>query len=295
MNTFKKGDPLAVIYNEGSWRISKVSPLNNLQYNSVKLKQYASKIRQRLVSSTQTLTSARYCVQFEAQPHLKYCEQDPDSLIITVNTSSETKNVHNNPKVLYAAILLAWGVNSTLRNATHLPYLLERGEQKLGTVVKTTLQATFDCIIKSFCFTQHQLLHIGFSFLEHGSPRSNDPFTLGYKNLQAEQKDRLSLTFNAGDVLRFWDGIRDTTSNSKKQVKLTYTILQNQIFHSMKLDITMFDLCDVTLPKAEVKSNGVVKMKTPDIVNSLFITLNETSNDTQVNSETSSSIHSQMD
>lgn len=54
-------------------------------------------------------------------------------------------------------------------------------------------------------------------------------------------------------------------------------MLQNQIFYMIELDITVFDLCEVNLSKAEVKSNGVVKMKTPEIINSVFTVLNEIS------------------
>lgn len=41
------------------------------------------------------------------------------------------------------------------------------------------------------------------------------------------------------------------------------------------LDITVFDLCEVKLPKAEVKNNGIVKMKTPEVVNCVFTVLND--------------------
>lgn len=41
------------------------------------------------------------------------------------------------------------------------------------------------------------------------------------------------------------------------------------------LDITIFDLCEVALPKAEIRNNGVVKMKTPELVNSVFTVLNK--------------------
>lgn len=43
----------------------------------------------------------------------------------------------------------------------------------------------------------------------------------------------------------------------------------------IKIDISVFDLCEIALPKAEVKSSGIVKMKTPEDVNSVFTVLNE--------------------
>lgn len=61
-------------------------------------------------------------------------------------------------------------------------------------------------------------------------------------------------------------------------VTLTYQMLQNQIFNMIELDITVFELCEVNLSKAEVKSNGSVKMKTPELMNSVFTVLNEISN-----------------
>lgn len=71
--------------------------------------------------------------------------------------------------------------------------------------------------------------------------------------------------------------VKDEVNRESESVKLTYQILQNQIYHMITLDITVFDLCEVLLPKAEVKSNGVVKMKTPEIVNSVFTVLNDIS------------------
>lgn len=41
------------------------------------------------------------------------------------------------------------------------------------------------------------------------------------------------------------------------------------------LDITALDLYEVTLPKAAVKNNGTVKMKTAEMVNCVFTVLNE--------------------
>lgn len=52
------------------------------------------------------------------------------------------------------AIFLSWGQNEKVYDAIHLPYMLERGEQKIGTAVKSTCQTLFDCNIKQFCFTQ---------------------------------------------------------------------------------------------------------------------------------------------
>lgn len=71
-----------MIYNEGLWKVYKVSPLYSLQYDTVKLKQYASKIRQAIVSSVEG-TSLTYTVKCEVPPHLKYTEDDPDGLEVT--------------------------------------------------------------------------------------------------------------------------------------------------------------------------------------------------------------------
>lgn len=60
----------------------------------------------------------------------------------------------SNKKTVYSAILISWGVSITLEDAIHLPYMLERGEQKIGTVVRSTLQTLFDCNIKQCNFTQ---------------------------------------------------------------------------------------------------------------------------------------------
>ncbi|XP_026742393.1 uncharacterized protein LOC113504327 [Trichoplusia ni] len=270
------GDPLATIYNEGLWRLSKVSPLYDLQYGTVKLKQYASKIRQAVVSAVTANSSTKYVVQIEEHANLKYSEDDASALIINVLSTSQENS--SKSKVSYSAILLSWGVSISLDNATHLPYMLERGEQRLGTAVKATLQTMFDCQIKQFCFTQQHLLYFGFSFVENDSSRNTDPFTLMYRTPQVDHKDKLNLSFEVGDIQIIWNRINDEDGKKSDLVTLAYQILQNQIFYMIKLDITVFDLCEVTLPRAEVKSNGVVKMKTPEIVNSVFTVLNEISN-----------------
>lgn len=75
---------ISVIYNEGQWRLNKVSPMYNLQYSALKLKQYASKIRQALVSSVSANT-LKYTVTVEEQPHLKYCEEDANGIVVRVD------------------------------------------------------------------------------------------------------------------------------------------------------------------------------------------------------------------
>ncbi|XP_047535926.1 uncharacterized protein LOC125070212 [Vanessa atalanta] len=274
MNGHVINDPLAVIYNEGQWRINRVSPMHNLQYGEVKLKQYASKIRQAFVSTIATNSTLKYVVLIENLPLLKYSEEDSNGLMITVTSSSQDNNSAKN-KTVYAAILLSWGVSISIDDATHLPYMLERGEQKVGLAVKNTLQTIFDCNIKQYNFTQHQLLQFGFNFVENDTSRNTDPFILSYKTPQVNFKDKLTLSFEVGDVHTIWNGIKDEVNRESESVTLAYQILQNQIYHMMTLDITVFDLCEVLLSKAEVKSNGVVKMKTPEIVNSVFTVLND--------------------
>ncbi|KAJ8717848.1 hypothetical protein PYW07_005778 [Mythimna separata] len=269
----RNGDPLAAIYNEGTWRLNKVSPLYNLQYSTVKLKQYASKIRQALVGAIAANSSTKYVVQIEEQANLKYCEDDASALHINVLSSTPDKNAKS--KISYAAILLSWGISVTVDQATHLPYMLERGEQRVGTAVKNTLQTIFDCQIKQFCFTQQQLLYFGFNFVEYDSSRSTDPFTLTYRTPQVDHKDKLNLSFEVGDIQLIWNGIKNYEAKKSDIVTLAYQNLQNQIFEMLLLDITVFDLCEVSLPRAEVKSSGVVKMKTPEIVNCVLTVLNE--------------------
>ncbi|XP_050352860.1 uncharacterized protein LOC126775125 [Nymphalis io] len=273
MNGHVINDPLAVIYNEGQWRINRVSPMHNLQYSEVKLKQYASKIRQAFVSAIATNSTLKYSVIIENLSLLKYSEEDSNGLMITVTSSSQDNSSAKN-KIIYVAILLSWGVSISIDNATHLPYMLERGEQKVGLAVKNTLQTIFDCNIKQYNFTQHQLLQFGFNFVENDTSRSTDPFILSYKTPQVNFKDKLTLSFEVGDVHTIWNSIKDEVNRESESVTLAYQILQNQIYHMMTLDITVFDLCEVLLSKAEVKSNGVVKMKTPEIVNSVFTVLN---------------------
>ncbi|CAH2089485.1 unnamed protein product [Euphydryas editha] len=204
MNNHVINDPLAVIYNEGHWRINRVSPMHDLQYSKIKLKQYASKIRQALVSTINTNSTLKYGAIMENLPLLKYSEEDSNGLMITVTSSSQENS--NKSKEVYAAILLSWGVSITVDDATHLPYMLERGEQKVGTAVKNTLQTIFDCNIKQYNFTQHQLLEFGFNFVENDTSRSTDPFVLSYKTPQVNFKDKLTLTFEVGDVHTIWNG-----------------------------------------------------------------------------------------
>ncbi|XP_047030891.1 uncharacterized protein LOC124638097 [Helicoverpa zea] len=270
------GDPLAAIYNEELWRINKVSPLYNLQYSAVRLKQYASKIRQALVSAVTASSSTKYVVQIEEQANLKYSEDDASALIINVLSSGQERNSKSN--VAYSAILLSWGLSTALENATHLPYMLERGEQRVGTSVKTTLQTIFDCQINQFYFTQLQLLYFAFKFVENDSARSTDSFTFTYKIPQVEHKEKLKVNFEVGDIQIIWNGIQDEEAKVTDLVTVAYKILQNQIFDSFALDVTVFDLCEVKSPRAEVKGSGAVKMKTPEIVNCVLTILNEISN-----------------
>ncbi|KAL0820437.1 hypothetical protein ABMA28_006311 [Loxostege sticticalis] len=280
-----QSDPLAIIYNEGQWRLNKVSPMYNLQYSALKLKQYASKIRQALVSSVSANT-LKYTVTVEEQPHLKYCEEDANGIVVTVSSSQEN---NAKTKLAYSAVFVSWGVSSTLDGTTHLPYMLEKGEQRVGTAVRAALQTMFDCNIQQFVFTQHQLLEFGFTFIETDTSRTSDQFTFTFKTPQVDHKDKLNLSFDIGDVHIIWNGIKEEAAKKSELVNLAYQILQNQIFYMIMLDITVFDLCEIALPKAEVKSSGIVKMKTPEVVNSVFTVLNDIS---QIISDKDSSVGS---
>ncbi|KPJ05687.1 Centromere protein L [Papilio xuthus] len=262
-------DPLAVIYNEGYWRLSKVSPLFNIQSNAIKFKQYASKIRQGIITAIPAKPGVKFTVVIEAQPYLKYNEDDPEAFMINVSSQESNKS-----KIVFTCILLSWGVTMKVPESIHLPFMLEHGEKRIGASVKSTLQSLFDCTIKQFYFSQHQLLRFGFGFVENDTSRSTDPFTLCFSVL-ADHKNKLSLSFEVGDVNMIWHRAKGDSTASSKTDKLAYQILQNQIFFSMQLDVTPLDLCEINLTKAEVKSDGVVKMKTPELVNCVFTVLNE--------------------
>lgn len=74
-------------------------------------------------------------------------------LTFQITVSSSTQD-NSKTKVAYLAVLLSWGVSKTLDRAIHLPYMLERGELKIGASVRATLQSLFDCNIRQFSFTQ---------------------------------------------------------------------------------------------------------------------------------------------
>lgn len=61
-----------------------MSPLYDLQYGTVKLKQYASKIRQAVVSAVTANSSTKYVVQIEEHANLKYSEDDASALIVSI-------------------------------------------------------------------------------------------------------------------------------------------------------------------------------------------------------------------
>lgn len=72
---------------------------------------------------------------------------------LTVTTTLEGSN--NEPKTVYNGILMSWGVNNkSISHTVHLPYYLERGEQRVGATVKCTLNLIFDCIISQYTFSQ---------------------------------------------------------------------------------------------------------------------------------------------
>lgn len=77
------------------------------------------------------------------------------------------------------------------------------------------------------------------------------------------------------DINVVFSRVQQEVGNKSELVNLTYQILQNQIFYMINLDITVLELCELILPKAIVKSTGIIKFTTPENVNCLFTTLNE--------------------
>ncbi|CAH4030511.1 uncharacterized protein LOC123713823 [Pieris brassicae] len=263
-------DHLALIYNENQWRINAVSPLNNLHFNEVKLKQYATTIKQHLVRAVFANASIKFTVSFEELPYLKFSPEDPNGILLSVKSIKESKT-----KTAYEAIFLTWGTHLTLTDAIHLPYMLERGEQRVGVCVKSSLQNIFDCNIKEYNFSQLQLLQIGLNFLNVDTSKSSDLFIIGYKIPQTDITQKVSFKFEIGEIRSIWNSLKRECSNELELVQVMYQNLQNQIFYMITLDVTVFELNEVILPNAEVRSNGTVKIKTAQTINSLFVTLNQ--------------------
>ncbi|XP_034835614.1 uncharacterized protein [Maniola hyperantus] len=260
-------DPLAVIYNEGYWRVNVVSPMFDLQYNIIKLKQYSTKIRQALVS--RVVDSSDLMVSIENLPLLKYSNEDPSALKITVK---------NKVTEVYVAIFLSWGNGITIDNATtHLPYMLERGGRRIvNMAVKNTVQALFDCIILPINFTQGHLLDFMFNFIENDNSRSTNQFVLTYRTPQVNFKDNITISFEIGDIREIWNRVKESNHDQSRRPFVAYQMILNQICYMYTLEVTLLQLYEVALPTAVVKnSSNMVKMKTPEIVNSVFTILNE--------------------
>ncbi|VVC97963.1 unnamed protein product [Leptidea sinapis] len=207
-------DPLAVIHNENQWKINKVSPLYNMQYSPLKLKQYASKIRQDLVSAITSNAAIKYSVILEDLPQLKYSEDDSNSIMVVVKMQNTTQS-----KVAYTAILLSWGKSKEISHAVNLPYMLERGEQKIGNTVKSTLQKIFDCNINQYYFGQHHMLLFAFSFIECDSSKSTDPFVLRFKM----GEDKVNCNLEIGELRCIWNGVLKEKKGALKNKEDTYT------------------------------------------------------------------------
>lgn len=59
---------------------------------------------------------------------------------------------------VYAGIFMSWGNGIKVPNATHLPYYLDRGDARIGNIVKKTISHMFDCNIKQYTFNQVNIL-----------------------------------------------------------------------------------------------------------------------------------------
>ncbi|XP_023954347.1 uncharacterized protein LOC112057965 [Bicyclus anynana] len=269
-------DPLAVIYNEGYWRVCNVSPMYRCHFSEINIKRYSSKIRQDLASDAGISSGSLLQVSIENLPLLKYSHEDPNGLQITVTTCHKNRFQTTNKEV-YVAILLGWGHGLPLSNQfiTFLPYMLERGEKRVGETVKNSLQLMFDCNITPFCFTQVDLLRFLFEILENDTSKSTDSLSLGYKlSPQVNFSDKGTLTFDIGDIRTIWNRVKEYY-DKHEQLFYAYNHIKTQINHAFQLDVTVLPLREIALPKAEVKSTGVVKMKTPEIINAVFTVLNK--------------------
>lgn len=71
-----------MIYNEGKWKINRVSPLYNFLNDAIKLKQYATKVRRAIVSRITTKAHTKYTVEFNNQPNLLYNVGDAPGLMV---------------------------------------------------------------------------------------------------------------------------------------------------------------------------------------------------------------------
>ena len=68
--------------------------MHNLQYDTIKLKQYALKIRQAFVSNIATNSTIKFEVLFEELPTLKYSEEDSNGLMVRYFLRSDKDNVY---------------------------------------------------------------------------------------------------------------------------------------------------------------------------------------------------------
>lgn len=74
---------LLVLYGTGQWKLNSVSPLYNLQYDTIKFKQYALKIRQALVGSASSDIPIKFAVKIESSPQLRHSSEDPQALVVS--------------------------------------------------------------------------------------------------------------------------------------------------------------------------------------------------------------------
>lgn len=259
----------AIIYEAGQWRINSVSPMYNLQYNPIKLKQYAAKIKQ--VLATESTINSNFDVVFEQDNELRNSKLDPSAIIITISTETQ----HGSTKCSYAGILMSWGCVKKLPAATHLPFYLDRGDSRVSYYVKKTLSMMFDCNIKQYIFSQHNLLRFGFQFVQLLAD-SGKQIGFTYTRM-GTVNNKITIGFDINDIYNILNCFQDI-ADKQQQIFEAYQMLQNQVYLVYQMDIVALDLVEINLAnKVKIKANGLISMKTPEAVTSVLNILNETS------------------
>ncbi|CAL7933930.1 unnamed protein product [Xylocopa violacea] len=271
-----------------TWTIFGVSVLFNFHQDEVHLKQYASRLREE-VASTSAQEDVTYSTEFCVLEHITPRPSSLDPPPVQIIVYAENSNKKENHKCIYKGVLLSWRNNRknilTFSNSVRLPLLLCRGGKNITQIVHNVLSRMFDCMFMTLPAREDDLLWlvpIVISPIGEGNqPKSTHEISLHYKIPELETDDGITVTFPVLDLVKILEEIMKDQDDEGSEVSFKADhiekfreVLYVQMLKVASLQLGFCTLWKITLPAITIVENRMKVMNT-NIMNRVLLYLNE--------------------
>lgn len=254
-----------------SWQACSILPLQNFDFNAVRLKKYSNKIQEIIKSRVGVSDKTEWKVSVSVVSGSNKSENDHPTVIVTVKGKNEQKEIP-----YYTGYLMSCKNNTAYVEGINLPLLLYNGRDIFPSVVHNLMENLFDTKIRKLNLTQHDFRYLCSLVIPVlNGLNLNDVVVYKYRIPCRPKSEYLLFEIRLKKLLELWNSVCTQCVNTTSNADL-FNIELHARFHAglsehfnltFGINSRQAHLAQVFVPRMfSMNSNGKIMFTSPKLM-----------------------------